>query len=105
MSLNLNLSRGVCMISEETIRKIADLARLELTDQEVHLYSKQLGAIMEYVSELKKVDTSKVLPMVTPTEITEFHREDVILNHDGAEAALSNAPERAGNLYKVPAVL
>ena len=64
------------MISEDTIKKIAGLARLELSTQEVSLYSKQLGAILDYVSELSKVNTEGVAPLVTPTDMVPSYRED-----------------------------
>lgn len=93
------------MISEETIKKIAHLARLELTPHEVTLYSKQLGAILDYVDELKKVDTTNVAPMVTPTDMTPTYRDDHVEPGLGAEGVTRNAPEKTGHLYKVPPVL
>jgi len=93
------------MISEETINKIAQLARLELTPQETRLYSKQLGAILDYVSELSKVKTEGVEPLVTPSDMPYSFREDVVLAGAGAGAVISNAPDKAGNLFRVPPVL
>ena len=93
------------MLSEETITKIANLARLELTPQEITLYSKQLDAILEYVSELQKVNTEGVVPLVTPTEMRPTYREDVALPGLDVESVMQNAPEKSGNLYKVPPVI
>jgi aspartyl-tRNA(Asn)/glutamyl-tRNA(Gln) amidotransferase subunit C len=92
-------------LSEETIKKIAGLARLELTPQELALYTKQLGAIVDYVSELSKVDTQGVVPLVTPTEMIPHFREDEVKASLGAEKVTANAPDKSGNLFKVPAVL
>jgi aspartyl-tRNA(Asn)/glutamyl-tRNA(Gln) amidotransferase subunit C len=93
------------MLSEDTIKKIALLARLELTPQEVSLYTRQLDAIVGYVSELSKVDTKNVEPLVTPTDMELHFREDKVENGLGAEGVTSNAPDKLGNLFKVPAVL
>lgn len=93
------------MLSEEVIKKIAHLARLELAPQEVQLYARQLGAIVEYVSQLSKIDTTNVAPLVTPTDMGVHLREDEVQPGPGAEAITSNAPDKSGNLFKVPPVL
>jgi aspartyl-tRNA(Asn)/glutamyl-tRNA(Gln) amidotransferase subunit C len=93
------------MLTEDEIKKIANLARLELTPQEVSLYTKQLGTIVEYISQLSKVDTTDVVPMVTPTDMTPHYRVDEVKPGLGGEAVTANAPEKSGNLFKVPAVL
>jgi aspartyl-tRNA(Asn)/glutamyl-tRNA(Gln) amidotransferase subunit C len=93
------------MLKEADVRKIAELARLELTPQEVALYTQQLGAIFDYVSALSKIDTKNVAPLVTPTEMVPHFREDEIQPSLGAEKTCANAPEKSGNLFKVPAVL
>jgi len=93
------------MLSEDQIKKVASLARLELTPQEITLYAKQLGAIVDYVSELSKVDTTDVVPMVTPTDMTPHYRADEVKPSLGAEGVTANAPDKSGYLFKVPAVL
>lgn len=93
------------MLNEDAIKKIAVLARLELTQKEVELYAKQLGNIVEYISELSKVDTQGIAPLVTPTDVVPHYREDKVLPGLGAEAVTANAPDKSGNLFKVPAVL
>jgi aspartyl-tRNA(Asn)/glutamyl-tRNA(Gln) amidotransferase subunit C len=92
-------------ISEETIIKIAKLARLELSKDEVLLYSKQIGKIVEYISLLSKVNTDGILPLVTATDMTQTFGHDVVEKSENPEIVTKNAPDRSGNLYKVPAVL
>ncbi|MCC6276993.1 MAG: Asp-tRNA(Asn)/Glu-tRNA(Gln) amidotransferase subunit GatC [Oligoflexia bacterium] len=92
-------------VSEETIRKIAHLARLELTEKEVQTYSKQLTGILDYVSQLSKVDTTGVEPLVTATDMAVNFREDKVEPSLSPDDLLSNAPDRSGNLFKVPPVL
>ncbi len=93
------------MISEDAIRHVANLARMALSEDEVKTYSKQLGAILEHFKQLEELDTQKVEPLVTPTDVEPHFREDVAEKGMGAEAIVSNAPEKSGNLFKVPAVL
>lgn len=92
-------------ISEDTIRKTADLAHLELTDSEVQLYLKQLSAILDYVSLLQKVKTDNVVPMITATEMPFSFRDDVVKSVPDPDELLKNAPDRSGRLFKVPPVL
>lgn len=93
------------MISDEELKKVARLARLELSQEELTVYPKQFAAILEYFEQISKVDTKKVEPLVTPTDMDQNLRADRMEPWDGAESALSNAPERSGNLFKVPPVV
>ena len=93
------------MISEETIKKISHLARLELTPAEVALYSKQLGSILDYVSQLSKVNTDNIEPLVTPTDMPSTMRSDEVQKSLDADLIVLNAPEKSGHLFKVPPVL
>ena len=93
------------MISQDTIRHIANLAKLSLTDQEVALYSKQLGAILDHFKQLEQLNFTDVAPMVTATEMPLTFRNDEPISSLGADGVLSNAPDRSGDLYKVPAIL
>ena len=92
-------------IDQETIKKTANLAHLELTDEEVKLYVHQLGAILEYVSLLGKVPTDGVAPLVTATDMAFTFRTDEIQKNPNPENATQNAPDKLGNLFKVPPVL
>ena len=93
------------MVSEETIKKIANLARLDLTQDEVALYSKQLGRILEYISQLSNVNTENVAPLVTATDMLPTFGVDEVVKCENPEIVTKNAPERSGNLFKVPPVL
>ncbi len=93
------------MISEADLKKVAKLARLELRPEELSVYPKQFAAILEYFEQIAKIDTKGVEPLVTPTDMEQNLRTDVTEAWDGAEQALANAPERSGNLFKVPPVV
>jgi aspartyl-tRNA(Asn)/glutamyl-tRNA(Gln) amidotransferase subunit C len=92
-------------ISSEDVTRLADLARLALTDDETARAEKELEAILDYVDRLQKIDTSSVLPQTMPAKETGW-RHDVALECDelGRELILSNFPTRNGDLLDVPAV-
>lgn len=89
------------------VTRIAALARLELTPDEVTLFSKQLGDILHYVETLREVDTSGVPPTSHPVSEDAAWRPDDAkpsLNRDDVLDAAPGASKRAG-LFKVPKVL
>ena len=93
------------MIDANAVNKVAGLARLQLTDEEKKLYAAQLSAILGYFEQIAKIDTKNVLPLVTPTDVEAFWREDELEKSAGADVAMANAPEKSGNLFKVPPVV
>ncbi len=93
------------MITKETVFKIAGLARLQLSDDEAIAYTKHLNATLENFDKIAKLDTTNIEPLLTPSEITPHLREDVVVAGPGAEKILTNAPDKSGNLYKVPPVV
>lgn len=93
------------MIDKKTIERIAKLARLEISEAEATEYSEQLGKALGHFEQIAKIDTTGIEPLVTPTEIEEFWREDVSKQEYSAEEMTSNAPSKAGNLFKVPPVV
>ena len=92
-------------IDEGQVRHIAKLARLSLSDDEVHQFAGQLGGILEYVRQLDAVDTTGVQPMAHPSPVTDVLRADEPGAAFDADRALENAPQREGRFFKVPPVL
>lgn len=89
----------------DTLRKVADLARLQLTDAEVQKYTEQVGQILGYIEKLNTVDTSKTEPMTHPLALETPLRPDEARPSPGAEAMLACAPESLYESYKVPQVM
>ncbi len=87
------------------VNKVAELARLKITEKEGQDYSNQLSAILKHFEMLEAVDTKDIEPMVTPSEIELSFREDNATEWSNAETALDQAPEKAGRLFKVPPVV
>ncbi len=94
------------MLTTEEVKKIASLARLNLTEQELELYREQLSSILDYVGQLKEVDTSAVLPTSQVTGLTNVTREDVVevVDVDEHQRIIAQFPAREGNLLKVKAI-
>lgn len=90
------------MIDKEVVKKMADLAHIKLKDTQIDEYTEQIAIILKYFEEISQVDTEGIEPLVTPTEIEPFWREDEITKEFTSEEMVSNAPLRVGNLFKVP---
>lgn len=96
---------GCKMIDAKTIKYIAKLSRIEMDDSHVEKYSKDLSNILDYFAQISKIDTLGVEPMTTPVEYEIRWREDHVVKEYSPEEMLKNAPEKSGNLFKVPPVV
>lgn len=92
-------------ITEDTVRHVAKLARLELTDDQVHHFTDQLGAVLGYIDQLKEVDVDGIEPLAHPLDLINVLREDVAVPGADRDAMLANAPDRQDAFFKVPKVL
>ena len=94
------------LIDEKITLKIASLAKLELTEQEVIEYSKDLTNILKWMEELKEVDVSNIEPVTSVTKNELYEREDIASkNTVEQEKILLNAPEKVGIYFTVPKVI
>lgn len=93
------------MIDQKTIENIAKLARLSISAEEAKEYGEQLTKVLEYFQQISKIETGGIEPLVTPSEIEFYVRPDVAKHETTTEEILANAPDRAGNLFKVPPVV
>ena len=92
-------------IDEAQVRHIGKLSRIELTDEQVATFGRQLGAILEYFDKLNELDTEGVEPMAHAVELYNVLAEDAPVESLAPEAALANAPARDGDYFKVPKVI
>ena len=92
-------------IDEAQVRKVAKLARLELSDAEVEEFTGQLSAILGYVEKMNELDTNGVEPLAHCLPISNVLREDCVKESLGTEKTLANAPQRDGDFFKVPKIL
>ena len=96
-------------ITEADVKKIAQLAHMEITDAELRALTPQMAAIVEYVEQLNELDTGDVEPAtggLTPEgERTRSSREDAARPSLGQKLALEEAPDPSHGHFRVPKVL
>ena len=92
-------------IKKDTIKYVADLARLSLTEAEEELYAKQLNDILGYMDKLNSLDTKDIDPMSHAVSSSNVLRKDKIKESVSNKEALENAPEEKDGSFKVPKVI
>jgi aspartyl-tRNA(Asn)/glutamyl-tRNA(Gln) amidotransferase subunit C len=92
-------------LSRDDVRKVASLARLKVTEDELDSLAGDLRAIIGYVQVLNEVDTTGIAPMVHAVELNNVLRADVPVESLPRAAALSNAPRTDGECFLVPAII
>lgn len=92
------------MISNDDVKHVAKLARLELTDEEINKYSKQLGDILKYVEQMNEVDTQGIEPMPHAIPVYNVMREDVVKYEETKEEMMQNAPFEEDGFFRVPKI-
>lgn len=96
-------------INEADIEKIAQLAHLEITNEELKLFARQMAEIVTYVEQLNEVSTKNIEPSIgglTPEgEQTDSSRDDELAPSLGQKVALAEAPDPASGYFRVPKVL
>jgi aspartyl-tRNA(Asn)/glutamyl-tRNA(Gln) amidotransferase subunit C len=92
-------------LSLEEVQRIAELARIDVSDAEARTARTQLNDIFELIGRMQKVDTEGVEPMSHGQDLKLRMREDVVTEPDRREQFLSLAPEREQGLYLVPKVI
>lgn len=92
-------------LSIDDVRKVAELARLQLGESELKTLSGQLSSILEYVEQLQELNTDGIEPLAHPIELSDVFRADEPYASLPPDAALANAPNRNGDYFSVPAVL
>ncbi|MBW1895519.1 MAG: Asp-tRNA(Asn)/Glu-tRNA(Gln) amidotransferase subunit GatC [Deltaproteobacteria bacterium] len=92
-------------ITKEEVIHVAALARLNLDEEAIALYTKQLGDILAYMDTLNRVDTKDVPPTSHAISITNAFRDDEVRSSIEREDALKNAPESENGSFVVPKVI
>lgn len=87
------------------VRYVAELARIELTDEEMAVFQPQLENIVKYVDKISEVDVTGVEPMMHGKEIVNAFREDEVRPSLDKELALGNAPKRVGDEFLLPKIV
>ncbi|MBW4630616.1 MAG: Asp-tRNA(Asn)/Glu-tRNA(Gln) amidotransferase subunit GatC [Iphinoe sp. HA4291-MV1] len=93
------------MIDREQVRKVAHLARLELTPEEEEKFTTQLGNILDYFEQLSELDVNNVAPTLRAIDVKNVTRPDDLQPYPNREDILQSAPEQEGDFFKVPKIL
>lgn len=91
-------------LSIDEVEHIAELARLNLSEDEKHKFAGQLSDILDYAARLDSLDTSHIPPTASVLDTTLRLREDEVQPGLSRDQALQNAPETQENQFKVPPV-
>ena len=89
----------------ETVRRVAHLARMAVTEDEIEGLGRELNAILAFVGQLADIDVTGVEPMTSVTPMVMKMRRDEVNDGGIADAVLANAPEREDHFFVVPKVV
>ena len=92
-------------ISLDQVRHVAKLARLALREDQLAKYAPQLGAILQYIEQINRIDKSGVEPMAHALPLHNVFREDVVEPSLPLKEVLKNAPQTDGPFFKVPKII
>ena len=92
-------------ITKEEVKKVANLARLELNENEINNHAEQLEKILDYIVQLEKIDTDDVPCTTRAIEVINVFRKDENKNSDLNEELLELGPSREDQYFKVPRII
>lgn len=92
-------------VDARTVRHIAALARIAMSDDQVAPMAQELNGILSWVEQLKEIDVEGVPPMTSVVEQRLRMREDVVTDGNAADALIKNAPEAEDHFFVVPKVV
>lgn len=97
---------GKKTITKKIVNHAADLSRISLEGDDAEEFQVQLSRILEYITQLNEVDTEDTLPTShVLLSMKNVFREDTVMESFSLEEALSNAPAKKGNFFKVPKII
>jgi aspartyl-tRNA(Asn)/glutamyl-tRNA(Gln) amidotransferase subunit C len=92
-------------VDAETVRRIADLARIAVAEEEIGLLQDELNAILAFVEQLSQVDVTDVEPMTSVTPMEMQRRPDLVIDGGIADEIVRNAPAAEDHFFLVPKVV
>ena len=91
-------------ISSEEVKKVAQLARLELNESEIQQHAEQLEKILDYIKQLEKINTENIPCTTRAIEVVNVLRKDEKKDYKNSEELLDLAPSRENKFFKVPKI-
>ena len=92
-------------LDKNTVKRIADLSKLEFTSGETTAILKDMNQMLEFIDQLKELDTTNIDPLIHMTEDENILREDDAISGASQQEALKNAPSKDSTYFKIPKVL
>jgi len=92
-------------LSKKDVLKVANLARLTLTENEIERFSYELNKILDYVSKLSEISTDGIEPTSHPNITDTPFRKDEPVDSFSVESALDNSPDKKDDFFRVPRVI
>jgi aspartyl-tRNA(Asn)/glutamyl-tRNA(Gln) amidotransferase subunit C len=92
-------------LEKEDVEKIALLARLQISEQDIPDYAQQLSSILDLVEQMNSADSSDVIPMAHPQDMVARLRMDIVTEDNRREQFQAIAPDLENGLYLVPRVI
>ncbi len=92
-------------ISKEQVKKVADLARIDLNEEETEYHAVQLEKILDYINQLDKINTDEIPCTTRAIEVINVTRDDIKKDCENKDEILDLAPSREENFFKVPKIL
>ena len=93
------------MIDREQVKKVANLARLDITPEEEEQFTTQLNSILDYFDQLSELDTDDVAPTTRAIETSNITRPDELKPFPDRQSLLDCAPEQEGDYFRVPKIM
>ena len=92
-------------LTRDNVAKVADLARLNLSEAELERYTEQLGAVLDHAEDVASLDLDGFPPTAHPLPLVNVLRDDVVVEGIDREEVLSQAPSVEDRRFRVPAIL
>ena len=92
-------------LTAEDVKKIAHLARLNMSDQDIAIYLPQLSNILTLVEQMNQADTAHIEPLANPLDLSQRMRADTVTETNQRDAFQAIAPAVEAGLYLVPQVI
>ena len=92
-------------VDQDTVRRIAKLARIRLSEEDVPVYEAELNNILHWIEQLNALDVSGVEPLTSVVEMHMKQRDDIVTDGEIPDDILSNAPAAQDHYFVVPKVV
>jgi aspartyl-tRNA(Asn)/glutamyl-tRNA(Gln) amidotransferase subunit C len=92
-------------LDQETVEKVAHLARLDISEEEQEKFTDQLSDILDHAEKLNELDTEDVEPMAHATDVNNVLRSDEVKESLAQDEAVGNAPDAEQGMFKVPQIV